>query len=176
MYTKILRPVVTVLVVCFLLSCSKDDGNSMKGEDVFLLPYAPLKSLDELYRGSYVYGGFKAEGREASMILENSKSCRAFDDLYVTKDSFDKVSLMEYNLHTAGQFGCVRDDIIRLEENKIYKEGILFTTIKDRYGKRIFKGLLEIGFQGDYLRLEDRMSDYKRKDPNEKVYLYFKIQ
>ncbi|EKB08029.1 hypothetical protein HMPREF9716_01502, partial [Myroides odoratus CIP 103059] len=32
----------------------------------------------------------------------------------------------------------------------------------------------EIGFQGEYLRIEDRMSTYKREDPNEKVYLYFK--
>ena len=41
---------------------------------------------------------------------------------------------------------------------------------------RVYKGFLEIGFQGEYLRIEDRMSNYQRKDENEKVYLYFKKQ
>ncbi|WP_413513213.1 hypothetical protein [Myroides odoratus] len=46
-------------------------------------------------------------------------------------------------------------------------------TIYLRKRKEHYSGNLEIGFQADYLRVEDRLSDYSRvKD--EKVYLYFK--
>ncbi|MGS4345846.1 hypothetical protein ACKUSY_09720 [Myroides odoratus] len=164
-----------VVGLFFLGACSKSDDNKDENFDfVFSQEFIPLKSFNELRAGSYLYAGFKAEGRKMSMLIEGSKSCTAYNDLFFIKDDEDSISTIQYNLHSAGQFGCMRYSTLLFLENKMFKEGILFTTIKDPYGKRVFKGLLEIGFQGDYLRIEDKISDYVRKDPDEKVYLYFK--
>lgn len=166
---------VLVLALFFMLGCSKSDDNKDDDFDaIFSQEVIPLKSFTELRAGSYLYAGFKAEGRKTSMLIEGSKSCTAYNDLFFIKDGEEGINAIEYNLHSPGQFGCRRYSTLLFLENRMYKEGVLFTTIKDVFGKRVFKGLLEIGFQGDYLRLEDKISDYLRKDPDEKVYLYFK--
>ncbi|WP_353100055.1 hypothetical protein [Myroides odoratus] len=165
-----------LIALCLLLfSCSKSDDDSVDEPDVFSLEYFPIKSFDELDRGSYFYRGFQAEDRKASMLLENTTSCVRFNDLYIHKDSLENLSLIEYNFHESGQLGCNRYKTILFQENRLYEEGILFTTIRDPYGKRLFKGLLEFGFQGGYLRIEDKISNYVKKDPEGKVYIYFKM-
>lgn len=171
----------------FCISCSKSDDNGGEFDPVFDLAYTKLKDLEEINKKTFYYAGIKVGDKKTSMLIPGSMSCRAseffgpaFDPEYLTLD-------FAYMKYKTGGLGCEVTNSSFLTETSLVGEGQLFTTIRDGYiddsnplnirivlNERIFKGILEIGFQGDYLRIEDRMSTYKREDPNEKVYLYFK--
>lgn len=193
---------VTLLFLLALISnsCSKSDNGS--SSDIESKAYIKLKSLDEIKGVHYQYAGIKIGDRKATFLSENSKSCRAHE--YFSSISSEYYPSLDfiYQAFEEGNFGCteVVKRIPELEmyfpvstvflENSLVEEGKLLTTLLIGYfapdnrpenlphrlytSGRVYKGFLEIGFQGDYLRIEDRMSNYQRKDENEKVYLYFK--
>ncbi|MDR0224522.1 MAG: hypothetical protein LBI32_05640 [Myroides odoratus] len=170
----LIKPTLLIALCLLLFSCSKSDDDSVDELDVFSLAYVPLNSFDELDMQGYYYAGFKAEGRKASMLIKNSKACRSHDFLSLSKTKEGILDKLEYAFYIEGSFGCFQYAMHTFEENKLIETGKIFTTIRDQYSNRLFKGILEIGFQGEYLRIEDQISDYQRMDPNEKVYLYFK--
>ena len=187
---KYLSLIVFILSVLFSTSCSKsDDGKG--GSDIESKEYIKLKSLDEIRGGHFRYAGIKIGDRKATFLVENSKSCRAHEYFSTISSEFYPNLDFVYQQFEEGPLGCEKinsggavgyhDSIVFLESSLI-EEGKLLTTILNGYfaigrlytSSRVYKGFLEIGFQGDYLRIEDRMSNYQRKDRNEKVYLYFK--
>lgn len=88
--------------------------------------------------------------------------------------------VIKFDLKSPGILKCNVEDDYWDSEEKRDEDG---NVVRDENGdivyvdvikrKTHYSGDLEIGFQAGYLRIEDRLSDYKRvKD--EKVYLYFK--
>ena len=179
--------VFLVLSTLLLTSCSKGDDNSDNSDPVFELEYIKLKDIEEIKNQTFFYAGIKVGDKKTSLVIPGSMSCRAseyfgpaFDPLHPNLD-------FAYIKYKTGGIMCEVTNSSFFSETSLVEEGQLFTTIRDGYiddsnpfniiivlQERSFKGILEIGFQGEYLRIEDRMSTYKREDPNEKVYLYFK--
>ncbi len=200
---KKLFSIVIVFFLAFIInSCSKSDDDDDKGANIESQPYIKLKSLDEIRGVHYRYTGIKIGDRKATFLVENSKSCRAHEYFSTISSEYYPNLDFVYQQFEEGAFGCVQvvKRIPELEmyypvstvflENSLAEEGKLLTTMLTGYfapdysepnkpdrlftSSRVYKGFLEIGFQGDYLRIEDRMSNYQRKNENEKVYLYFK--
>ncbi len=181
--------ILVLLISILVFSCSKSDDTKDDSDPIFDLPYTKLKHLDDISNDVFYYAGIKVGNAKTSMLIPSSMSCRAseyfgpiFDPLHPDLD-------FTYIKYKNGELGCETTNSSFFSETSLVEEGQLFTTIRDGYiddsnpfnikivlQKRIFKGILEIGFQGKYLRIEDRMSTYKREDSNEKVYLYFKKQ
>lgn len=162
-----------------LANCSKSSDDS-DFDPIFSQEYTQLQNLEEISSDIYYYAGIKIGDRKASMLIENSKSCRRYEYFSTMEDSNYETLDFVFMKFTEG-LGCVPTTSAFFLESQLIEEGKLFTTIRegDYYmdlflGERMYKGILEIGFQGEYLRIEDRMSNYKRMDPEEKVYLYFK--
>jgi len=160
----------------FALGCSKSDDNA----DVDLvgsLAYRPLESLEELGKKQYEYVGIKVGDRKVGLLPSNTSSCSQNDKLEAqfTDDKFERIVFYRMSKN------CKEKKEVRLVRNILVKEGILHTIVVgsiDDVSKLAIdeegRIALEIGFQGDYLRIEDRMSNFKRTKHNEKVYLYFK--
>ncbi|MCS4239263.1 hypothetical protein M2306_003051 [Myroides gitamensis] len=181
------RQFLVLLISILIFSCSKSDDNKDEFDPIFDLTYTKLKNLDDISKNVFYYAGVKVGNSKTSLLIPGSMSCRAseyfgplFDPLYPSVD-------FTYIKYQDGEIGCKVTNSSFFSETSLVGEGQLFTTIRDGYiddsnplnikivlQERSFKGILEIGFQGEYLRIEDRMSTYKREDPNEKVYLYFK--
>ncbi len=173
---KILNKLFFIIVVIVLGGCSNSD-NTDTSDPVYDLEYKPLQSFEELGTKVYSYEGIKVEGRKSSMLSPTSTGCNKYDFLQVFFEN-DKLSKIVYSRMARG---CSGRETVELEKNILFSEGILHTKITGSVDnltplyvdseKRI---QLEIGFQGDYLRIEDRMSLFSRTKKNEKVYLYFK--
>ncbi|WP_158962033.1 hypothetical protein [Myroides fluvii] len=175
--------IIAVLVVCLLLSCSKSDDNKDNYDPISAMEYSKLKSLDEINNMIFYYAGIKRGNEKASMLSNSSSSCRAneFFSVIITENQPNlNFGFIKFQ---SGNLGCETTDSVFFIDTELLSEGELFTTLVNGYlhpqiglilGGRRFKGTLEIGFQGEYLRIEDYMSNYERIDPNEKVYLYFK--
>ncbi|MBB1139459.1 hypothetical protein [Myroides sp. WP-1] len=174
--------------VIFLSSCSSDDESSY--DPIFSAKYIPLTDLTQLEKSTYFYAGIKIEGYKTSLLPPDGTSCVKDDILVPTFDNENNFERLEYirtNKRCSEGFGS-----IILVKNKLIENGILRTNMYfngnfyyDKNGVRQyydsdenweFRGNLEIGFQGDYLRIEDRMSHYSRPGSIEKVYLYFKAK
>ncbi|MGG5506638.1 MULTISPECIES: hypothetical protein [unclassified Myroides] len=172
--------------VTFLSSCSSDDESSY--DPIFSAKYTPLTDFSQLGRSTYFYAGIKIEGYKTSVLPPDATSCIKDDILVPSFDEKDNFSGLEYirsNKRCSEGFGS-----IILVKNELVEKGVFRTNMYfngnfyyDKEGVRqyydsdenwAFKGNLEIGFQGDYLRIEDRMSHYTRPGSIEKVYLYFK--
>lgn len=171
-------------------SCSKDDNKENDFDPIFSLEYHPLKSLSELKGKKYKYSGIKVEGRKAGLLSETSTSCSRLDVLTfnildgdelstaeflrngVNCTNFDKILLFDFNLKQAGilstkmSFNNIGGDKGNNEEENSLN-AISTMNLNGRFN-------LQIGFQGEYLRIEDRMSHYVRTNPDEEVFLYFK--
>lgn len=176
MQMKKLTGITLLLISSLLLGCTKSDDT--KGVDpVFSLTYTPLKNLEELTQTHYYYAGFKAGEAKSSMLSSYSKSCNREDYLQLNFDANQEFVMNFFRM----RIQCLGFEIVNLEKNILIKEGILRTKVsgsKDVLEKLIVdkegRIELEIGFQGDYLRIEDRMSNYSRHKYDQKVYLYFK--
>lgn len=175
------------IVLCFILlfsvSCSKSDDNKDNYDPISAMEYSKLKSLDEINNKIFYYAGIKRGNEKASMLSTGSYSCRANEFFSVIIKENQPNLNFGFIKFQSGNLGCETTDSVFFIDAKLLNEGELFTTLVDGYlhpqigivlGERRFKGSLEIGFQGEYLRIEDYMSNYERIDPNEKVYLYFK--
>lgn len=174
-----------LIVLLTSFSCSKSsDDNDL--DPVFSQEYTKLQSLEEISSNIYYYAGIKVGDRKASMLIENSKSCRSHEYFSIMREARYEVldfGFIKFKEDNEEGLGCIPTTSAFFLESQLIEEGQLFTTIREGIVspigdvvlyERVFKGILEIGFQGKYLRIEDRMSNYKREDPNEKVYLYFK--
>lgn len=171
-------------------SCSKDDNKENDFDPLFSLEYHPLKSLSELKGKKYKYSGIKVEGKKVGLLSETSTSCSRLDVLTfnildgdelstaeflrngVNCTNFDKILLFDFNLKQAGilstkmSFNNIGGDKGNNEEENSWN-AISTMNLNGRFN-------LQIGFQGEYLRIEDRMSHYVRRNPDEEVFLYFK--
>lgn len=169
-----------------LVSCSKDDNKSNDDDPIFSLEYQPLKSLSELKGKKFRYAGIKVEGKNASMVSETSPLCSAADHIIFYPEDGKKNSPIEfwrkpqncgeYDIINFLEYYMVKEGLlsVRLFENFIPSTGIVSNSISEGgtiNGQRVE---LQIGFQGKYLRIEDRMSNYRRIKPDEEVFLYFK--
>ncbi|WP_410879076.1 hypothetical protein [Myroides sp. DW712] len=177
-----MKKVCCIVVLCLgsiLTSCSKNDDNK-DTDPIFSLPYIPLKSLSEFSDNeTYYYAGFKAGERNASMLSPTSTACNRDETLQFFYDDFEEIKYIKYYRTNRN---CSGKETVVLSKNKLISEGILLTKIEELMGD--FEPLpgdddkgnieLEIGFQGEYLRIEDQMSHYNRTNPTDKVYLYFK--
>lgn len=174
--------------VLLCISCSKSDDEASEYDPVYALEYTRLQSLDQISENVFYYAGIKVGDQKTSLLIPEDKSCRAAEFFGPAYDRDFPTLDFAYIKFAKGQLGCESTESAYFTETRLVEEGKLLATIRRGYPdrtsipeahflvlkERIFKGLLEIGFQGDYLRIEDRMSNYKREDPNEKVYLYFK--
>lgn len=200
---KLIYTTIICLIALTMNSCSNSDDNN-GGNDIESKEYIKLKSLDEIRGGHFRYAGIKIGDRKATFLEENSKSCRAHEYFATISSEYYPNLDFIYQAFEKGELGCTQivKRIPELEiyysvstvflENSLVEDGKLLTTMLIGYfamdkefpekasrlytSSRVYKGFLEIGFQGEYLRIEDRMSNYQRKDENEKVYLYFKKQ
>lgn len=160
-----------------LVSCSKDDNKDDDVDPIFSLEYKPLKSLKELETNdTYYYAGIKIGDRKVGLLPSSSTSCTRHDRIYAKFGN----NTLNYIVFYRNSRGC--DDVqeVRLVKNVLENDGILHTVVLgslDKLDQLVIDDEgripLEIGFQGEYLRIEDRMSNYKRTKQNEKVYLYF---
>ncbi|WP_353100333.1 hypothetical protein [Myroides odoratus] len=193
-----MKKIIAILVGSIALaSCSSDDNKSSSDDPIFSQPYEELKSLDELAVGKYAYIGNKIGDRNVGVVGETS-NCKRVDYLVVhrnpTTSVLDSLTYNNFRLDKIeGRLECMSifEFPRLLQKNELVRSGYMRTSIEDGYLKQLykddgktkdgkkyerkdyFKGEIEIGFQAGYLRIEDRLSDYKRlKD--EKVYLYFK--
>ncbi|MGQ8869588.1 hypothetical protein [Myroides sp. TSA_177.3] len=193
-----MKKIIAILVGSIALaSCSSDDNKSSSDDPIFSQPYEELKSLDELAVGKYAYIGNKIGDRKVGVVGETS-NCKRVDYLVVhrnpTTSVLDSITYNNFRLDKIeGRLECMSifEFPRLLQKNELVRSGYMRTSIEDGYLKQLykddgktkdgkkyerkdyFKGEIEIGFQAGYLRIEDRLSDYKRlKD--EKVYLYFK--
>ncbi|EHQ41346.1 hypothetical protein [Myroides odoratus] len=193
-----MKKIIAILVGSIALaSCSSDDNKSSSDDPIFSQPYEELKSLDELAVGKYAYIGNKIGDRKVGVVGETS-NCKRVDYLVVhrnpTTSVLDSLTYNNFRLDKIeGRLECMSifEFPRLLQKNELVRSGYMRTSIEDGYLKQLykddgktkdgkkyerkdyFKGEIEIGFQAGYLRIEDRLSDYKRlKD--EKVYLYFK--
>lgn len=193
-----MKKIIAILVGSIALaSCSSDDNKSSSDDPIFSQPYEELKSLDELAVGKYAYIGNKIGDRNVGVVGETS-NCKRVDYLVVhrnpTTSVLDSLTYNNFRLDKIeGRLECMSifEFPRLLQKNALVRSGYMRTSIEDGYLKQLykddgktkdgkkyerkdyFKGEIEIGFQAGYLRIEDRLSDYKRlKD--EKVYLYFK--
>lgn len=175
MMNKIGRLLVLFLML-LSLGCSKSDDN-IDVDPIYSLEYKPLKSFKELGEKQYDYVGIKIGDRKVGLLLDSNQACVRLDKIQAhLKD--DRLVALVYNRM---ERNCSKSDEVRLVKNNLYEEGILHTIVygsRDKLDDLIIdeegRISLEIGFQGDYLRIEDRMSNFKRTKHNEKVYLYFK--
>ncbi|WHT37592.1 hypothetical protein QNH98_10280 [Myroides sp. mNGS23_01] len=168
------------LLVLFLmilsLGCSKGDDNTDL-DPIYSLEYKPLKSFTELGKKQYNYVGIKIGDKKVGLLSDSDKSCVRLDKVQAHFED-DKLVELVYNRM---ERDCSKSNKVRLVKNSLNEEGILHTIVhgsRDKLDNLIIdeegRISLEIGFQGDYLRIEDRMSNFKRTKHNEKVYLYFK--
>ncbi|WP_353160369.1 hypothetical protein [Myroides odoratus] len=175
--------IVVLLLSVLIFSCSKSDDTRDDSDPIFDLPYTKLKHLDDISKNVFYYAGIKVGNAKTSLLIPGSTSCRASEYFSFMEEKVLPNLNFGYVKYQIGPLGCETTNSSFFTETKLINEGELFTTIRNGIipergpiilQERIFKGILEIGFQGEYLRIEDRMSTYKREDPNEKVYLYFK--
>lgn len=170
-----------------LLGCSKSDEEEEGKDEIFALEYKGLTDLDVLKNKVFYYVGIKRGDSKTSVLVPNSKSCRAQE--YFTQARSDAEPTLDfgYIVMENGTFGCEQTTSVYFLDSELEREGVLKTQLK--YGESVpmlgivlhdggpmYSGEIEIGFQGEYLRIEDKMSSYIKADPNEKVYLYFSLQ
>ena len=169
-----------------LVSCSKDDNKSSDVDPVFSLEYHPLKSLSEVKGKSFRYAGIKIGDKKVGLFSDTSPECSTSDLIVFYPENGEKNSPITFFRKTKI---CSGFDEINFIDYYMNKEGLLSTRLMKNYepstdissnsiietsfteGRRYE---LQIGFQGKYLRIEDRMSHYVRLNPDEVVYLYFK--
>lgn len=178
---KILVGLILVVLLS-LVSCSKED-NKEEVDPLFSLPYHPLKDLAELKGKKFQYAGIKVEGRNAGLLTDASRTCSSSDLLIFSSDGENEVSSIEF---FRAKVSCEGTDVIAFYNYFLIEEGILRTRLVLHQqlgilaspipGENFVNGRfnLRIGFQGEYLRVEDRMSNYTRMRPDEEVFLYFK--
>lgn len=177
-----------------LASCSSDDNKSSSNDPIFSQPYTELTNLDELVTGKYQYVGNKIGDRKVGLVTDVAK-CKGSDHLVVHRTGavLDSITYNNYRPEIINN----KEECLNIftfprlmQKNELVSPGYLSTSVDDGYLQPIFNdegvvirreyrrknhygGKLEIGFQAGYLRIEDRLSDYKRLN-GEKVYLYFK--
>ncbi|MGG5576738.1 hypothetical protein ACPDHL_05260 [Myroides sp. C15-4] len=181
-----LRMIALAFIAGFtMISCSSDD-NKEAAYDVYNLPYTPLTDLSELGKETYFYVGIKIEGYKTQLIPPTKETCLKEDKIVALYNDDEMLVRLDYK---RSGINCKGYDNIRLTQNKIVQPGILNTNLyvagtyeKADNGDMVlvpsdsnerFEGDIEIGFQGRYLRIEDRMSHYSRPANVNKVYLYF---
>lgn len=182
------------------VSCSSDDNGKPDLDDPFFeSEYTPLKSLKEL-SSFYTYYGAKIGDRPSGAIASSNCLSKNTMSFYIsdeiTQFSNDSIVFNSYKQEEVVNGDCVADFVRTFREVKLQEEGKMYVDIHDFYYEEIefiyedeitgekydsiridtikntyFKGNLEIGEQGGYLRIEDKFSKYNGKD---KVYQYFK--
>lgn len=187
------KSIVFFLLLFIGVSCSSDDNSKPDLNDpLFESEYTPLKSLKEL-NSTYIYYGAKIGNRPFGAIASSNCLSKNTFTTYISDSndffSNDSIVFKSYMQEEKVNGECVVDFIRTLRQVKLVEEGKMYVDIHDFYyeevkdtlvegGIRIdtikntyFKGDLEIGTQGGYLRIEDEFSRYNDKD---KVYQYFK--
>lgn len=181
------------------VSCESDDNNKQDpGDPLFESEYTPLKSFDELQR-VYTYYGAKIGDRPSGAISNQNCLSNNTISFFLSNDGTstnDSIVFMSYKIDEETPKQCevdfmrvIRDvnlvregylnvDITDISYNFVkvtYKDSINGPTLDsiriDTIRREIYKGDLEVGEQGGYLRLQDKFSRYSGK---EKVYQYFK--
>lgn len=184
-----------------IASCSNSDDN--KNQDpISSQTYTPLASFDNLAPGAYQYIGNDIGDGKVGLVGSSSANCKDKDYLivYKTEQKLDSISYSNFKtvinkdkVVECQKLGGEFDRILR--GNRLNAAGILTTLVtedervpltteekkktpeKDSkiVRKTIYSGILDIGEQGGYLRIEDRLSGYT---PGSKIkgkpYLYFK--
>ncbi len=175
--------------VVLFIACSKDD-NKTQDDPIFSQPYTKLESLDDLELGKYQYMGNKLGNRKVGLVGEGTY-CKQLDYLLIAEDFSEKNQRIEkyflYNNFRLDLVDKVQKCVSIFKSHRVIADlrliepGLLKTNVNDGvFGEipekheEVYDGVLEIGFQAGFLRIEDRMSDYNRVTKDEKVYLYFK--
>lgn len=187
------KSIVFFLLLFIGVSCSSDDNSKPDLNDpLFESEYTPLKSLKEL-NSTYIYYGAKIGNRPFGAIASSNCLSKNTFTTYISDSndffSNDSIVFKSYMQEEKVNGECVEDFIRTMRQVKLVEEGKMYVDIHDfsyeevkdtlvEGGIRIdtikntyFKGDLEIGTQGGYLRIEDEFSRYNGKD---KVYQYFK--
>lgn len=166
-----------VLVSSLFLSCSSSD-DTKEIDPIFSLPYTPLSNMNELSEGNYAYVGIKIADQKVGMITPTSTTCARNDFMTIFYEGTELNRMVYYKKNR----NCSGTEAVLLSEIFLESVGTLATLIGSS-NQPVPSAVptdtknhirLEVGFQGEYLRIEDRMSNFTRTKHNEKVYLYFK--
>ncbi len=195
-----MKNIIGIFSLLFLLSCSSSD-DTVDLDPIASAEFIPLKDFSELGRKTYFYAGIKAEGRKVSLLPDDTDSCQRDDFFAPVYNQEEQLVFFQYNRIGPRCEGGT--SLILFTNNKLVNDGIFETTLYlvgssfdmddliakesnddddvvksvssiDNKRRERYDGKLEIGFQGGYLRVEDRMSHYSRPRATDKVYLYFK--
>lgn len=181
------------------VSCESDDNSKQDPSDpLFESEYTPLKNFEEL-EPVYIYHGAKIGNRPFGAIA--NKNCLSNNTLsfFVSNDATfvnDSIVFMSYKVDEEIQKNCNLDFMRVIRDVKLVEEGKINVNITDISYKNVkvtyketpdgptldsirvdtirnvkYKGDLEVGKQGGYLRIQDKFSRYSGK---EKVYQYYK--
>lgn len=178
-------------------SCSSDDGNPEKPVDpIFELEYVPLNDFSDV-QSNYIYAGAKIGDRPVGLISKNNCVSGNSITFYATSSTAvtrDSIFYLSNKFNEELGVGCEYDFSRTMRDVRMVEKGKMHVDIADFIWKEVrvpydslghqrdsiridiekkgyYNGNLEIGFQGKYLRIEDKVSKYSGKD---KVYLYFK--
>lgn len=189
--------IVSFCMILALVSCNKnDDNNSSSNVDpIFSQPYTPLAEFSDLETATYRYVGNKIGDRPVGLVGAAAK-CKGNDRLQIFVDRkvvIDSIVYYNYSYDSKKQ-DCELSFISPrvLKSNKLASPGNMNSKVEEfwfeeiidkvdpsiitskRKTKETYSGNIEIGFQAEYLRIEDHISDYNYTPAKEKVYLYFK--
>ncbi len=184
-----------------ITSCSSSDDD--KNVDTIVSQvYTPLSSIDNLAAGTYKYVGNDVGNGKVGLVNPSSSNCKEKDYLIVYKSGqkLDSITYANYNSVISKdkeivcqKLGVEYDRVFR--NNRLNAAGMLTTLVTEDekiplnteekkltpekefkvITNTIFKGTLEIGEQAGYLRIEDKISNYKPGSQIKgKPYLYFK--
>ncbi len=173
------------------VGCSKsDDSNPEEIDTVFEAPYEALNSFEDLSSSVWRYEGAKIGDRKFGAVyksncLSNNRLVFLGGDIAAKKDS---ITYESFDLAKSTVGDCSLDFRRTMRKSKMISKGKMFVdiydyTVKidtnkqtniitiDTIKKTYYKGNIDIGFQKDMLRVEDKFTRYSG---SEKVYLYFK--
>ncbi|MEK6450562.1 MULTISPECIES: hypothetical protein [Myroides] len=184
--------------IAAITACSNSD-NSVPEDPISSKVYTPLKSIEDLSEGKYQYIGNDLGNGKVGIAKKASGTCKERDYIYIYKNTSQKIDSILYYSHTPviTQFNDLEcplvNDVPRvLRMNNFVAIGVIKTNITEDYyefygadensgpiqelrRKGIYSGNLEIGEQAGYLRIEDRLSNFKYGTQTaSKPYLYFK--
>ncbi|MEC4116445.1 hypothetical protein [Myroides phaeus] len=184
--------------IATVVACSNSD-NSEPEDPISSKVYTPLKSIEDLPEGKYQYIGNDLGSGKVGIAKKASGTCKERDYILIYKKTSQKIDSILYYSHTPviSQFNDLECPLVSnvprvLRMNNLLAAGILKTNITEDFyeffgadensgstrelrRKGIYSGNIEIGEQAGYLRIEDRLSNFKYGTQTaSKPYLYFK--
>lgn len=83
MFNRFFISISILLCIC----CSKSDDDASDVDPVYTLEYKKLQEIEQITRKTSYYAGIKVGDKKTSLLIPDSKSCRAEEFFGPLKDS-----------------------------------------------------------------------------------------